>query len=236
MKTGITLLFLIIAACLLCAFGPQQPMGGVTFQPAAGGGGAAFVAADSTYCNASSATCNFASVSVPAGNTLKVYILWGSATITLNSVTACGDTLTLLNNPTAIAANSTQAATGYVLSSTGGTCTIAATFSASTSAFIVYDINSGTTALDGNIIGVGTGATRTSGNVTTTAAGYCFGATANYNAATGVANSPWTQGENNTTNAAYSEYYVTPSGTNYSASFTQSPTWPTTSVAEVCFK
>ena len=190
--------------------------------------------ADSVYCSGSSSTCS-TSATITAGQTLKVWVEWATTTNTLNSVTACGDTLTLVLNPTTAGANS--AAGAYVLNSTGGSCTITATFSGNTTAFVIWDTNSGTTALDGTpIIGVGSGGTRTSGNVTTTAAGYCFGATSNYNAATGTANSPWTQGVNNTTNAAYSEYYVTPSSGNYSASFTQSPTWPTTGVLAMCFK
>jgi hypothetical protein len=132
----------------------------------------------------SGASHSFSIGSVAAGHSLAVYLWWFSPTATLASVTACGDTLTLANNPTTNTQEGARSAGAYIITSTGGTCTLTATFSADVESNILEHEVSGIGAFGGSGINpqgnLGTGATATSPTITTTVSGdYIFGATSN---------------------------------------------------------
>lgn len=121
-----------------------------------------------------------------AGNLIAGYVSWASNTINLNSVTGCGNTYSLVNNPTSVP-NTYRAAGFYAENITGGACTVTANFSGGVAnrTIIVHEVSGAATAssLDGNALlgqtdpGLGANAV-TSGSIITTANGdYIFGAT-----------------------------------------------------------
>ena len=72
---------------------------------------------------------------VTAGNLLVAYIGWGSTSVTLTSVTdSLSQTWTIINNPTTGAVS--RAAIAYFPSTSGGACTLTATFSSTTTSLI----------------------------------------------------------------------------------------------------
>jgi len=84
---------------------------------------------------------------VTAASTVVVAIGWFSNSITLNSVTICGTTATLYNNPTTLFLRMALAKLDNVSS---GACTITANFSASVLAFVTAHEVSGTDTTDSN--------------------------------------------------------------------------------------
>lgn len=174
------LLAFFAVAAIVAAFVPSAALG------------QQFVAVNSSFQFAGSGTTHSFSIgTVTAGDSLAVFIWWLDTTATLNSVTACGDNLTLVNNPTTN--RQTRTAGAYIVSSTGGTCTLAATFSADVESDILVHEVSGTGGFDGSGINTQTnvnppppnGGTATSPGITTTVNGdYIFGATAYVNTTT----------------------------------------------------
>lgn len=130
-------------------------------------------------------------VDVTPGNTLVFYVLWfsPSGTATLNTVTALGEPLSLLHNPT-LNPDGTSAAAAYRFNSVGGNGLVSATFSADVTSIIgivevsgVVDLFS--TALNPQYNVPLTANAVTSGNISTSgASGLLLGFTANVSGAT----------------------------------------------------
>lgn len=119
-----------------------------------------------------------------AGNAIVGAVDWQSVTVTLTSVTGCGNTYTLRNNPTTNSTIASRSAMFYAENIAGGACTLTFNFSgAVTSAQVFHEVSGVATssALDGSASqaqdapGTGSNAV-TSTAITTTAAGdYIFG-------------------------------------------------------------
>jgi hypothetical protein len=113
-----------------------------------------FVQACANGGNSTTRSCTLSNAS--AGHVVAFYVWWKSNTITLDSVTVCGTTATLLDNPTDGGVSS-RAAQGYAVVASSGNCTITATISSATpGALTVQELTGVNTAtpLDNNIHGI----------------------------------------------------------------------------------
>lgn len=144
-------------------------------------GATAYVQRTHTFASGSAVSTSFVS-NVTAASTVVVAIGWFSGTATLNSVTICGTSATLYNNPTTRFSRMALAKRDNVSS---GACTITANFSTSVLSFVTghevsgtdtTDSNDGTVANTQDAPGTGTDAVTSTAVTTTVNGDYIFGA------------------------------------------------------------
>lgn len=182
----------------------------------------------------SSLSCPFVS-NVAYGNTVVGSVVWDSTSVTLNSVTVCGNAATLYNNPTTgTNRRSAQYVYSYVIA---GSCSVVHTFSGSLTDIrsIQHEVSgvNYTTPVDQTASNVQTNPSGTdsltSGAVTTTENGeYIFGAThPDVSTTAPTAGTGFTIAVTSTTRS--SEYQIQSSAGSIAATFTPNSTveWAT---------